>query len=272
MLNPNEISSGDAVFVGIGFAKNEESTVGDAIDSLYEIKGMREVIVIDGGSSDNTVPTAREHGATIFTYEEAGKNGKTGDFLRFLGDRSKNPLNCDGCVLTDLDGTYLAKDAEILLRYIEANIADYVNGNRIGKIKPEARAMKGIHAFGNHLASTAFRVVNNITYRLDVLSGFNVCSEEVLRRVRLSDSIKHWPWGLEISLNSAVVSQGFRVISHPIHYMPRKEKDGSYSKLNLLQSYQIPLQFVWCSTTNLLRKSNDKICEAYTTFKNKIEL
>jgi glycosyltransferase involved in cell wall biosynthesis len=72
-------------------AKNEENTISKSIDSYKYF--VDEIIVLDTGSTDDTVKVAREHGATVYHYQwnndfAAAKNAAldhaTGDWIIFL--------------------------------------------------------------------------------------------------------------------------------------------------------------------------------------------
>eukprot|EP00192_Tetraselmis_astigmatica_P020988 CAMPEP_0117697562 /NCGR_PEP_ID=MMETSP0804-20121206/29305_1 /TAXON_ID=1074897 /ORGANISM="Tetraselmis astigmatica, Strain CCMP880" /LENGTH=274 /DNA_ID=CAMNT_0005511841 /DNA_START=222 /DNA_END=1046 /DNA_ORIENTATION=+ len=76
-------------------ALNEESNIGGAISRVLqdEHTSLKEVIVVDGGSSDKTVATARKHGALVEVLQgtrgrarqmNAGAAAASGDLLLFL--------------------------------------------------------------------------------------------------------------------------------------------------------------------------------------------
>jgi glucosyl-3-phosphoglycerate synthase len=80
-------------------ALNEEKTIGNAIRQVKNSPGVTEIIVVDGGSVDDTVAEARKEGAKIITSTGSGK----GDSMR--------------------EGMLMAKNE--LLVFMDADIPDY---------------------------------------------------------------------------------------------------------------------------------------------------
>ena len=83
-------------------ALNEAALIADSVASALAA-GPREVIVVDGGSHDDTVSLARAAGATVLscpagraTQQNAGASLATGDVLLFL--HADNRLAVDGLV------------------------------------------------------------------------------------------------------------------------------------------------------------------------------
>ena len=82
-------------------ALNEEAGIGRSIRSIKSnqcTKCKLEVIVVDGGSSDNTVKEARSMGAKVISAErgrgiqqDEGSKSASGDFLLFLHADSELP-------------------------------------------------------------------------------------------------------------------------------------------------------------------------------------
>lgn len=70
---------------------NEEESLGRTLESVYSQSGEKEVIVADGGSTDNTLSIAREHGCVTIhcppgrgTQMNQGADQSKGDLLLFL--------------------------------------------------------------------------------------------------------------------------------------------------------------------------------------------
>lgn len=77
--------------------RNEEDSIAAAIEHVRD-SGVREVIVVDGGSSDQTCAQARAAGATVFesapgrgTQQNLGATEATGDVLLFLHADTRLP-------------------------------------------------------------------------------------------------------------------------------------------------------------------------------------
>lgn len=81
-------------------AFNEARDIGRLLDTLSGFREPAEIIVVDGGSSDETTNIAREHGATVIeaprgrgSQLHAGACVATGDVLWFLHADSVPPVN-----------------------------------------------------------------------------------------------------------------------------------------------------------------------------------
>lgn len=91
-------------FVFVIPAYNEEAMIGKAINSIYEYSGAEsEIIVIDNGSSDETVAIAKELGASVYVQSE----GTIGALRNYGVSKSE----AENLVFIDADVT-LTKDWE----------------------------------------------------------------------------------------------------------------------------------------------------------------
>jgi glycosyltransferase involved in cell wall biosynthesis len=71
-------------------ARNEEAYIGRALDHLPA--NLVEPFVMVNGSEDRTAEIALDYGATVFNRPEAGKLPAMQEALRFLGERSLEPV------------------------------------------------------------------------------------------------------------------------------------------------------------------------------------
>lgn len=74
---------------------NEEKTIGECLKNIIELPGQKELIVVDGGSHDNTVEIARRYARVITSAKgrakqmNAGAEQAMGDILWFVHSDSR---------------------------------------------------------------------------------------------------------------------------------------------------------------------------------------
>jgi rSAM/selenodomain-associated transferase 2 len=88
---------------------NEEGTLGPLLDYLWRNghrEGIREILVVDGGSTDHTIAVALKHGATVLSSPRGrakqmnmGAGKAQGDILYFLHADTFPPPNFDHDIL-----------------------------------------------------------------------------------------------------------------------------------------------------------------------------
>ncbi len=174
-------------------AYNEEGTIKQVIqeipktfDSIREI----DVIVIDDGSSDNTVNVALDSGAFVysFTHNKGLAKAISHGFEKCLEH------NTDILVILDADNQYDSKEIPLLLKPIMEQRADIVLGDRqIDKLDHMPKQKK----IGNKMVSkvvsrlvgqkindaqTGFRAFNrNALNKLHIFSGYTYTQETLLQ-------------------------------------------------------------------------------------------
>jgi glycosyltransferase involved in cell wall biosynthesis len=173
-----------------------------------------EVIVIDGASTDETVARARAEGAQAIVEPRKGYGRAylTG-FARSSGE-----------YLATLDGdaTYPAERVPELLRYLIDQELDFLSGDRLAELDPQAMTME--HRIGNGLLNLLLRVAFHRFLRpvaghsiRDSQSGMWVFRRRLLERLELTQE------GMAFSeeLKLEVVIRGFRFEEVPVRYAER---------------------------------------------------
>src|SRR5262245_12353385 len=92
-------------------AYNEEAVIGRILDELHQQGNFYEIIVVDDGSSDQTIPVAQEHGAKIVRHPYNIGNGAAVK----SGIREASG---DIIVLMDADGQHPPTDVMRLVSYV----------------------------------------------------------------------------------------------------------------------------------------------------------
>jgi len=184
---------------------NEEPTVGEVIRGFIE-EGFDDVLVIDGGSEDNTQHVAEKAGARV--VEQSGE-GKGQAVREAIHEHIERPY----VVMIDGDGTYLPNEVNRLLEPIEDG-ADHVLGNRLGN--PEA--FTRLNFVGNRIFNFEFRLAHG-KHLGDILTGYRAFTLESARKLTLTEE----GFGIETEMCAEALGAGHRVETVDITYLERPE-------------------------------------------------
>lgn len=189
-------------------AYNEEKTLGTAIEALPKyIDGIDkiEVLIIDDGSTDKTVETAKTYGANYVISNE--KNiGLAKTFVK--GIKKAVELGADIIVNTDADNQYDANNIKDLVKPILEKRADIVIGTRpISQISHFSPVKKVLQKLG----SWVVRIVSSTDVE-DAPSGFRAMSARAAKEINIYDN---FTYTLEMIIQSKV--KGLNIVSVPIN-------------------------------------------------------
>lgn len=194
-------------------AYNEEKAIRSVIVDALELKNkinnyQTEIIVIDDGSSDNTVKIAKEFPIKIV---QMGKNKGKGAALRSVIEDLPDEIIV-GTI--DADGTYPMEDFSNLLELMDKQNLDLVIGSRfLGMIEG---GMPFLNLVGNIIFSKLISLLTgrNIT---DASSGMRIFKTKMFKDLGINAN------GLEfeVELTTASLSRGYRVKEYPIIYRER---------------------------------------------------
>jgi len=191
---------------------NEGLTVGSLVQEFKGL-GYNHILVIDGKSTDTTVKTAREAGASVRTQSGKGKGNAIIEAFEVI----EQPY----ILMLDGDGTYTPKDAEKMLTPLFLGF-DQVIGDRL--INAEEGSFSHLNLFGNHMLNLLFKVAHSRDLH-DILSGYRAFSRLAIHQMNLKE--KGFEIETEISVES--VRNGQRIMVVPIKYSRRP---GTATKLS----------------------------------------
>jgi len=184
---------------------DEAATIGDCVDG-FRAQGFDDVLVMDGGSGDDTREIAREHGARVEIQSASGKGQAIREAVREHIDR-------EYVLMADGDGTYKPEDADRMLAPLEEGY-EHVIGDRFADM--EDGAMTRLNKVGNKLTNRLFSLIHGESFD-DILSGYRAFSRDSFDRLRLSAD----GFGIETEMAVECAKQGIPTAVVPITYLER---------------------------------------------------
>jgi dolichol-phosphate mannosyltransferase len=180
---------------------NEEEAIGHVVREVMEA-GYRNILVVDGYSSDRTVEIARSMGAQVVTQTGHGKSSaiKTGIEV------AQTPY----ILVMDGDGTYDPKDIDRMLETAVGKNCDEVVGYRVDRGN-----IPLLHRLGNRVISTLISLLMGQRVK-DPCSGIYLLRSDLAKRLEITAT------GFDVE--AEIVSQSIvygRVVEVPVRYRRR---------------------------------------------------
>jgi glycosyltransferase involved in cell wall biosynthesis len=198
-------------------AYNEAANIEDVLRRVYALPLRQEVIAVDDGSSDGTVPIlerwAESHGLTLLRHD---RNRGKGAAVRTGIAQSTGEI----VVIQDADMEYDPADVVELVRPIIEGYADVVYGSRLTGGRAQ-RAYMFWHLVGNRMLALLTNLLWNTTIS-DMETGYKAFRGEVIRSFRLYED----DFRIEPEITSEVLRRELRLYQIPIAYYGRTHGEG----------------------------------------------
>jgi len=191
-------------------ALNEEEGIGLTLAEMRFNLNPKNVLVIDGHSSDRTVEIAKDTGAQVFFQDRLGKGDAIAKAVQHIDP------DADFVVVTDADYTYPAEYVPKMIQILENNPSvGMVCGNRFSE-QAEKKALHSLFYFGNKLLAFTHNLLNGVDLE-DPLTGLRVIRAQILRDWK----VKSRGFDIEVELNHHVEGKCYRILEIPIRYRRR---------------------------------------------------
>ncbi|MGY8761558.1 MAG: glycosyltransferase family 2 protein, partial [Nitrospinaceae bacterium] len=187
-------------------AYNEENSIGRVLNDLPKEK-LKEIIVVNNASTDNTAEVARINGATVVEERRRGYGAACLKGISVVSDS-------DIVVFVDGDYSDYPEELDQLIKPITENRADFVLGSRM--IYPESReALLPQARYGNKLAT--FLIYIFFGYRFTDLGPFRAIRFDSLKQINMVDT--DFGWTVEMQIKA--IKNNLRIEEIPVHYRKR---------------------------------------------------
>jgi dolichol-phosphate mannosyltransferase len=184
---------------------NEDETIADVV-SDFRNHGYTNVLVVDGGSTDDTRDIAESEGARVVVQSATGKGQAVREAIR-------KHVDAPYVLMLDGDGTYNADDAEAMLEPL-SNGYDHVIGDRFADMRPGA--MTKLNRIGNRIINRSFATIHGKDFG-DILSGYRAFTTDSFDRMTLTAD----GFGIETEMAVECVKHDIPTAVVPITYRPR---------------------------------------------------
>ena len=191
---------------------NEEATIATVIESLKRFN-LTQIRVVDNGSVDNSIETAKRAGAEVVIEPKPGYGRACWRGLQNLPSHIEWILFCDG------DGS---DDLRELPQFFTDKTADFILGNRRATVQGRA-AMTAVQNFGNGLAT--FLIDLGWGYRYNDLGPLRLIRRSALEAIQMQD--RGFGWTVEMQARAVELDLKIREI--PVNY---RRRQGGKSKIS----------------------------------------
>ncbi|MBR9922539.1 MAG: glycosyltransferase family 2 protein [Bacteroidetes bacterium] len=177
-------------------AYNEEASIGKVVDAIPRAL-VREIIVCNNASTDNTAEVAESRGATVLLQARKGYGSACLKGIEHLKAKAQSE---QPDIVVFLDGDYSdhPEEMDLLINPIQSEGYDLVIGSRaLGDM--ERGAMQPQQIFGNWLATTLIRIIYR--YRFTDLGPFRAIRYDRLIDMNMQDP--DFGWTVEMQVRAA---------------------------------------------------------------------
>ena len=195
-------------------ARNEAGRLRSLIQEIMSIQLIMQIVIVEGGSSDNTLDIARELEGIYPDFIKTIQQSKSGKFNAVLEGASF--CDQDQIIIWDADGTVPWQSNQILLQSATKYKVSVI-GNRL-KGKMEIGAMRRANFIANWVFAFLWWPYHGM-FAADMLCGTKIFPKEVFIKMP-----KKWtlmdPYG-DFALVANAIRLDYKIKSIPVNYNAR---------------------------------------------------
>ena len=197
---------------------NEQNTIKEIVTSVKNYINERdEIIVIDDGSTDNTIQILKNDlkdiiDKLIVNHKNCGKGYS---IRKGILSASREII-----LIQDADLEYHPSDYEKLLKPIKNGIADVVYGSRFISSN-ERKVLYFWHTLGNKFLTILSNFFTNLNLT-DMEVGYKLFKSEVIKDIEIEEN----RFGFEPEVTAKIAKKELRIYEVGVKYFGRKYADG----------------------------------------------
>ncbi len=195
---------------------NEAPTLKTVVDNVLASPYTEELIIVDDGSTDETLAIAKGIGDQRVRVLAQGVNQGKGAAVR----RGFAEATSRFVVIQDADLEYDPAEYGVLIGPLLEGQADVVFGSRFLTSHPH-RVLYFWHSVGNRLLTTLSNAFTNINLT-DMETCYKVFRREVIQSFRIEEN----RFGIEPEITAKVARGGWRIYEVGISYSGRTYAEG----------------------------------------------
>lgn len=210
-------------------AFNEQNSIGSVINDIPKDL-VRDIIVVDNNSSDETSINAKNAGATVLKQPLQGYGNACLKGIEHITNKEQQP---NVVVFLDADYSDFPQEMSLLLNKIWKG-ADMVIGNRV-KEKREKGSMTVPQIFGNWLACNLMKIIYG--YRYQDLGPFRAVKFNKLQEIGMVD--KTYGWTVEMQVKALNLKMNVQQVDLSYRKRIGHSKISGTVKGSVLAGYKI---------------------------------
>lgn len=206
----------DSVVSVIVPCHNEEKTLGTVLDKLHGLNIPKQIILVNDGSTDNTVDVIVSHRDQIDVLVTLPNNRGKGAAIQ----EGLNHVTGDVVIIQDADLEYDVDNIPIVIAPILQGNADVVYGSRFLVTKEKGH-------FINYLANKFFTraYAKKTGWPLtDVHTCQKAAKTSFIKEISLTEN----QFGFDVEFTIKLAQLTNRFMEVPVSYLPRSKKEGKH--------------------------------------------